>query len=139
MSPVPSFDMSLASQGEERVIKGVRGGEAKKPYPCPHCSLSYKTPGWLTRHVNMAHGQVIDKSSVMEAAVRPDTSPPLKSSNKVKVFNGLSCSLCGAHGKGPGWGEKTLINHWSSAHQTNYKTGLPSRKRKTALDPSAMN
>ena len=131
MSPVPSFDMSLASQGEERVIKGVRGGEAKKPYPCPHCSLSYKTPGWLTRHVNMAHGQVIDKSSVMEAAVRPDTSPPLKSSNKVKVFNGLSCSLCGAHGKGPGWGEKTLINHWSSAHQTNYKTGLPSRKRKT--------
>ena len=82
MSPVPSLDMSLASQGEERVTKGVRGGEAKKPYPCPHCSLSFKTPGWLTRHVNMAHGQVIDKSSVIETAARPGTSPPLNLQTK---------------------------------------------------------
>ena len=67
---------------------------------------------------------LLEPNNVKETAV---SLSPLKKKNK--TFKGLHCTLCNAHGAGEGWVEKTLINHWSSVHKINYKTGKPSRTR----------
>ena len=74
--PAPSV-AGLAGEGDGEVKRGAGGGGELKPYPCPYCSLSYKTTGWLTRHVKTAHGEVVVRPETHEARVPKKTLPPL--------------------------------------------------------------
>ena len=134
-----NIDSNLSIPIESPISKPAAGGEPKlkneggsaKAFLCPHCECSYATKGWLTRHLRIKHGEdgsrmpLLEPNNDKETVV--DLSPSKKKKNK--TFKGLHCTLCNAHGAGEGWVEKTLINHWSSVHKINYKTGKPSRTR----------
>ena len=103
-----------------------------KPFKCSLCEKSYKTMGWLTRHLGQAHGE--------SGVPISECTDPLSTQNqiqgttslvsKAKTSRGLSCEICGK-GAGPGrsWGTKTLANHMAREHKVNARTGGVSRSR----------
>ena len=104
-----------------------------KPFKCSLCEKTYKTKGWLTRHLGEAHGKTGATISACTetSSTQSQTQGPSSQVSKAKSSRGLSCEICGkGAGLGKSWAAKTLANHMAREHKVNARTGGVSRNRK---------
>jgi len=127
----------------EPIVDRVDGTQeavmSSKGFDCPHCSCTYKTKGWLTRHLKDKHRAATQCLEVSESPGNKGDATVEKRHGvrqalgavKSKSINGLVCEICGKYGKQPqGWSEKSAKNHYAKEHQLNWPSMAPSRVRK---------
>ena len=109
------------------------------------CTKSYKTSGWLQRHIKVAHSNVPGDLAVTvrtksPVAVSRDPgvvrygSQPVDNTSRSGWRPGMECPYpgCRQRGKGAGWTcWKSVQNHMARTHGTNANTGGASRSRKS--------
>ena len=106
-----SAEAEIVAQGEKPAPNP--GG---KPFQCDKCSLSYKTQGWLSRHLKSKHGDSAPQTFV--------PADKLLMRTRGKAYPGLTCPICGKGSvRNGGWKSKTLANHMAKEHKINAKTG----------------
>lgn len=122
--------------------KSEGGERVAAPFQCTLCNSSFKTSGWLTRHLKIKHSTVEVKAKVkspikvcIEQSIPPAIVPALEKADlppqDEKSFS-RHCLLCSSPGAGKPWTTfKSAQNHMARVHGINLRTGLPSRKRKT--------
>ena len=108
------------------------------------CTKSYRTSGWLQRHIRVAHSNALgdlestDQQKSPEA-VSSDTgvvrygSQPADIPGRSGWRPGMECPYpgCRQRGRGEGWKcWKSVQNHMAKAHRTNANSGSASRSRR---------
>jgi hypothetical protein len=105
---VPSTTVQTASgneSGERRPIRGVistldgtagqnAGGGGLHQCTVPGCSRSYKTPGWLARHLKSSHGLAVPNDPITPpSAVIADVGLPIGGTASAVILAGQSPSV----------------------------------------------
>jgi hypothetical protein len=105
---VPFFTVQTASgveSGERQPIQGVistlngttgqnAGGGGLHQCTVPGCSQSYKTPGWLARHLKSSHGLAVTKDPITPpSAVIADVGLPIGETAGAVILAGQTPSV----------------------------------------------
>ena len=97
---------------------------------CSWCNMSYRTLGWLSRHIKEKHPDKVPPV-ITNPEPRTGTLTGPRGEHSGQSSSGRTCPICGKGGKLKEWSEKTLKNHVAKEHRVNLATGEASRMRKS--------